>query len=139
MNLLALFPGLKSGATIQALQTKGLLETLAEPNLLARNGHEASFLAGGMFPYPVVQGTSSGVGGSVTIQFQQYGIRLNFIPTVTPQGTIRLQVAPEVSALDYTHAVTISGFEVPGITSRKSEYRSRIAGWAKLCTRRPVR
>ncbi len=119
LNLLALFPGLKSGATIQALQTKGLLETLAEPNLLARNGHEASFLAGGMFPYPVVQGTSSGVGGSVTIQFQQYGIRLNFIPTVTPQGTIRLQVAPEVSALDYTHAVTISGFEVPGITSRR--------------------
>jgi pilus assembly protein CpaC len=119
LNLLAYFPGLKSGATIEALETKGLLETLAEPNLLARNGHEASFLAGGEFPYPVVQGSSGGVGGAVTIQFQQYGIRLSFIPTITPQGTIRLQVAPEVSALDYTHEVTISGFTVPGLTDRK--------------------
>ena len=119
LNILAFFPGLKSGADIQALQTKGLVELLAEPNLLARNGHEASFLAGGEFPYPVVQGASGGVGGAVTIQFKEYGIRLNFIPTITPQGTIRLQVAPEVSALDYTDEVTISGFEVPGITSRR--------------------
>lgn len=119
LNLLAFFPGLKSGATIQALETKGLLETLAEPNLLAKNGHAASFLAGGEFPYPVVQGSSGGVGGAVTIQFKEYGIRLNFIPTMTPQGTIRLQVAPEVSALDYTHEVTISGFTVPGLTNRK--------------------
>jgi pilus assembly protein CpaC len=119
LNLLAFFPGLKSGADIQANITKSLAEVLAEPNLLTKNGHEASFLAGGEFPYPVVQGTSSGVGGAVTIQFKEYGIRLTFIPTVTPQGTIRLQVAPEVSALDYTHEVTISGFEVPGITTRK--------------------
>jgi pilus assembly protein CpaC len=119
LNLLAFFPGLKSGATIEALEIKGLLETLAEPNLLAKNGHEASFLAGGEFPYPVVQGASGGVGGSVTIQFKEYGIRLNFIPTITPQGSIRLQVAPEVSALDYTHEVTISGFTVPGLTNRK--------------------
>jgi pilus assembly protein CpaC len=94
-------------------------ETLAEPNLLSKNGHEASFLAGGEFPYPVVQGTAGGVGGAVTIQFKEYGIRLNFIPTITPQGSIRLQVAPEVSALDYTHEVTISGFTVPGLTNRK--------------------
>jgi pilus assembly protein CpaC len=119
LNLLAFFPGLKSGATIEALETKGLLETLAEPNLLAKNGHEASFLAGGEFPYPVVQGTSGGVGGAVTIQFKEYGIRLTFIPTITPQGSIRLQVAPEVSQLDYTHEVTISGFTVPGLTDRK--------------------
>jgi pilus assembly protein CpaC len=118
LNLLAFFPGLKSGANIEALETRNLLETLAEPNLLAKNGHEASFLAGGEFPYPVVQGTSSGVGGAVTIQFKEYGIRLSFIPTITPQGTIRLQVSPEVSALDYTHEVTISGFTVPGITDR---------------------
>jgi len=119
LNISAFFPGIKSGADIQASQTKGLVELLAEPNLLARNGHEASFLAGGEFPYPVVQGTSSGVGGAVSIQFKEYGVRLNFIPTITPQGTIRLQVAPEVSALDYTDEVTISGFEVPGITTRK--------------------
>jgi pilus assembly protein CpaC len=119
LNLLALFPGLKSGASIAALENRGLLETLAEPNLLTRNGHQASFLAGGEFPYPVVQGTSSGVGGAVSIEFKEYGIRLNFIPTVEPQGTIRLQVAPEVSALDYTDEVEISGFEVPGISTRK--------------------
>ncbi len=119
LNLLAFFPGLKSGANIEAIEIKGLVETLAEPNVMAENGKEASFLAGGEFPYPVVQGTSSGVGGSVSIQFKEYGVRLNFIPTITPQGTIRLQVAPEVSALDYTNEVTISGFEVPGITTRK--------------------
>jgi pilus assembly protein CpaC len=119
LNLLAFFPGLKSGSNIQAIQIKGLVETLAEPNLLARNGHEASFLAGGEFPYPVVQGTSSGVGGAVSIEFKEYGIRLNFIPTITPQGTIRLQVAPEVSALDYSNEITISGFTVPGLTDRK--------------------
>jgi len=119
LNLIALFPGLKSGATLENLETRGLVEVLAEPNLMAKNGHQASFLVGGEFPYPVVQGTSSGVGGAVTIQFQEYGIRLSFIPTITPQGTIRLQVAPEVSALDYTDEVEISGFEVPGITDRK--------------------
>ncbi len=119
LNLLAFFPGLKSGASIEASQIRSLSEVLAEPNLLTKNGHEASFLAGGEFPYPVVQGSSGGVGGAVTIQFKEYGIRLNFIPTITPQGTIRLQVAPEVSALDYSDEVTISGFEVPGITTRK--------------------
>ena len=93
-----------SGATIQALQTKGVVEVLAEPNLLAVNGKEASFLAGGEYPYPVVQGTSGGAG-AVTIEFKEYGIRLNFIPTITPRGTIRLQVAPEVSSLDFTNAV----------------------------------
>ncbi len=118
LNLLAFVPGVDLGATIQALETKGLVETLAEPNLLATNGHEASFLAGGEFPYPVVQGTSSG-STAVTIEFKEYGIRLNFIPTITPRETIRLQVAPEVSSLDTTNEVDISGFEVPGITTRR--------------------
>lgn len=117
LNLLAFFPGLKSGADIQALETKGVVEVLAEPNLLAANGKEASFLAGGEYPYPVAQGTGGSV--TVTIQFKEYGIRLNFIPTITPRGTIRLQVAPEVSSLDFSNAVTLSGFEVPAITSRK--------------------
>ena len=105
------------GATLQALETQGVVQDLAEPNLLAANGKQASFLAGGEFPYPVVQGTSSG-STAVTIEFKEYGIRLNFIPTITPRGTIRLQVAPEVSALDYTNEVQISGFTVPGITTR---------------------
>ena len=117
-NIFAYFPGLNVGADIHALEEKGVVEVLAEPNVLATNGKEASFLAGGEFPYPVVSGTSGGTA-AVSIEFKDYGIRLNFIPTITPRGTIRLQVAPEVSALDYTNEVEISGFEVPGITSQK--------------------
>ncbi len=119
LNLLAFFPGLSSGATIQALQTEGVVEVLAEPNIIAMDGREASFLAGGEYPYPVVQGTSAGGAGAVTIEFKEYGVRLNFIPTIMPDGSIRLQVAPEVSALDFTNAVEISGFNVPAITTRK--------------------
>ncbi len=118
LNIMAFFPGLNAGATIQALEQKGVVQVLAEPNLLAADGKEASFLAGGEYPYPVVQGTAVGGQTAVTIEFKQYGILLNFIPTVTPQGTIRLQVAPQVSALDYTNEVDISGFVVPGITER---------------------
>lgn len=119
-NLMVYFPGLSGvGATIKALEQKGVVQVLAEPNVLASDGKEASFLAGGEYPYPVVQGGSGGSGSSVTIEFKQYGVRLNFIPTITPRGTIRLQVAPEVSALDFTNAVEISGFNVPAITSRK--------------------
>ncbi len=118
LNLLAFFPGLSTGADIEAMEQKGIVEVLAEPNVMATNGKEASFLAGGEFPYPVVSGTSGGTA-AVSIEFKEYGIRLNFIPTITPRGTIHLQVAPEVSSLDYTHEVEISGFEVPGITSRK--------------------
>jgi pilus assembly protein CpaC len=118
-NFLAYFPGLNAGASIQALETDGVVEVLAEPNIVAMDGKEASFLAGGEYPYPVVQGTSAGGAGAVTIEFKEYGIRLNFIPTITPSGSIRLQVAPEVSALDFTNAVEISGFNVPAITTRK--------------------
>ncbi len=117
-SIFAFFPGLNVGADIHALITKNIVQVLAEPNLLATDGKEASFLAGGEFPYPVVSGTSGGTA-AVSIEFKEYGIRLNFIPTITPRGTIRLQVAPEVSALDYTNEVEISGFEVPGLTTRR--------------------
>lgn len=117
LNLFGFLPGLNVGGTLEALQTKGVVQVLAEPNLLATNGKEASFLAGGEFPYPVVSGTSGGTA-AVSIEFKEYGIRLSFIPTITPRGTIRLQVAPEVSALDYTNEVQISGFTVPGLTDR---------------------
>jgi pilus assembly protein CpaC len=129
-NLLNLFffrPDLNIGATIQALQTRGVVEVLAEPNVLAENGKQASFLAGGEFPYPVVQGGNTGGTTAVTIQFQQFGVRLNFIPTVTPRGTIRLQVAPEVSSLDYSNGVTISGFTVPGIDVRNVNTEVELA------------
>ncbi|MGD0903326.1 MAG: BON domain-containing protein, partial [Terracidiphilus sp.] len=105
-------------ATVEALEARGVVETLAEPNVLAVNGKEASFLAGGEYPYPMAQASAGGVA-TITIMFKEYGIRLDFIPTLTPRGTIRLQVAPEVSALDFTNAVEISGFEIPAITSRK--------------------
>lgn len=118
LNLFAFLPGLNLGATLEALESRGIAETLAEPNIVASNGKQASFLAGGEFPIPIAQGTSGG-SGAITIQFKEFGIRLTFIPTITPRGTIRLQVAPEVSALDYTHAVEIAGAEVPALTSRK--------------------
>jgi pilus assembly protein CpaC len=118
LNLFAFLPGLNLGATLEALESRGIAETLAEPNIIASNGKQASFLAGGEFPIPVAQGTSGG-SGAITISFKEFGIRLNFIPTITPRGTIRLQVAPEVSALDYAHAVEIGGAEVPALTSRK--------------------
>jgi pilus assembly protein CpaC len=115
------------GASITALNTKGVTEDLAEPNILAVNGKEASFLAGGEYPYPVVQGGSGGSGASISIMFKEYGVRLNFIPTITPRGTIRLQVAPEVSALDFTNEVEVSGFDVPAITTRKMNTEVELA------------
>lgn len=119
LNLFAFYPGINLGATIKALENRGLAETLAEPNLLAANGKQASFLAGGEYPYPIVQGSSGGVSGGISITFKQYGVRLSFLPTITPRGTIKLQVAPEVSALDFANAVTLSGFTVPAITVRR--------------------
>ena len=126
-NLFAFFPGLNVGATITALQTEGVAQVLAEPNLLAMDGHQASFLAGGQYPYPMVQGTSAGGAGAVTIAFKEYGVRLNFIPTITPRNTIRLQVAPEVSTLDFANAVTLSGFTVPAITTRRINTEVELA------------
>ena len=127
-NLFAAFPGLSNfGATMQALESKGVVEVLAEPNLLATNGKQASFLAGGEYPYPIVQGGSGGSGSSVSIMFKEYGVRLNFIPTITPRGTIRLQVAPEVSSLDFTNAIEVSGFNVPAIATRKVKTEVELA------------
>lgn len=127
LNFLALFPGLNGGASIQALESKGVVEVLSEPNLLAQDGREASFLAGGEYPYPVVQGGGAGTPATVTIQFKEYGIRLNFIPTITARGSIRLQVAPEVSSLDFTNAVEIGGFDVPAINVRKVNTEVELA------------
>lgn len=119
LNLFVFRPDLNLGATIEALEAKGIVQVLAEPNVLTVNGKQGSILAGGQFPYPVIQGTGGGAGGAVTIQFKEFGVRLNFIPTITPRGTIRLQVAPEVSSLDFANGVTISGFTVPGLDVRR--------------------
>jgi pilus assembly protein CpaC len=127
LNLFAFLPGLNLGATLEALEGNQIAEVLAQPNIVAANGKEASFLAGGQFPYPTVQGAGAGGIGAVTIQFQEYGVRLNFIPTITPRGTIRLQVAPEVSTLDFTNGIELGGFDVPGIDVRKVNTEVELA------------
>ena len=107
------------GAVVKALSNKGLFQSLAEPNLIATNGKEASFLAGGEYPYPVVQ---SGSGtNSVTITFKEFGVRLSFTPTVLGGDLIHLKVKPEVSSLDFANAVTIDGFRVPALSTRRTE------------------
>ena len=142
LNLFAFFPGLNLGATIQALEQRGIVELLAEPNVMAVNGKEASFLAGGVVPYPVAQ-ASSGGQSAITIMFKEYGIRLNFIPTLTPRGTIRLQVAPEVSALDYAPRRRNQRRNVPPLPAAKSRPRSNWvtvkASWLADCWTRQNR
>lgn len=120
-NLLNIFyfnPHLNLGAVLQDLATHNVLQILAEPNLLTMNGKSASFLAGGEFPFPTIQGGASGVG-QITIQFKEFGVRLNFLPVITPRGTIRLTVTPEVSSLDYANGLSISGYTVPGLATRR--------------------
>src|SRR6202030_1064809 len=101
LNIFIFRPDIDLAATIKALQSNNILEILAEPNLMTQSGKEASFLAGGEFPYPVVQ-HSTGVS-AITIQFKEFGIRLNFTPTLSPDGIIHLKVKPEVSSLDFSN------------------------------------
>jgi pilus assembly protein CpaC len=117
LNVFLFRPDINLLATIRALQARNALEMLAEPNVMAIDGKQASFVAGGEFPFPTLQG-GAGVG-AVTIQFREFGVRLNFLPNITPRGTIRLQVAPEVSSLDFAHAVTFQGFTIPALTTRR--------------------
>ena len=117
LNIFLFRPDLNLGTTIRALQQQNVLQILAEPNVMAVNGTQSSFLAGGEFPYPVVQ---AGATNAVTVQFKEFGIRLDFTPRVMPNGTIRLKVSPEVSALDFANGLTVSGFLVPALTSRKA-------------------
>lgn len=117
LSVLLFRKDLNLAASIKALEGKNLLETLAEPNLLAINGKEASFLSGGEFPFPMVQ---PGLGGNtVTISFREFGIRIKFLPRITPRGTIQLQVAPEVSSLDFGNAVIFSGTTIPAMSTRR--------------------
>ena len=119
LNIFVFRPDIDLGATIRALKQRNLLQILAEPNLLTQTGKEATFLAGGEFPFPVVQGGTNFT--SVTIQFKEFGVRLTFTPTLTVDGTIHLKVRPEVSALDFANAVSLSGFLVPALSTRRVE------------------
>jgi pilus assembly protein CpaC len=120
LNLFYYNNSLGVGGAIQALINKQILQILAEPTITAVSGQTASFLSGGEFPFPVIQGASSGFT-SVTIQFRPYGVKLDFTPNVLPDGTIQLKVAPEVSALDYTNAVVISGYTIPALSTRRAQ------------------
>jgi pilus assembly protein CpaC len=122
----ALFRFNSGGATwtafIDALKEDGLVKILAEPTLLALSGQTASFLAGGEFPIPVPQGLQQ-----VTIQFKEFGVRLFFTPTVLSDGRISMKVSPEVSNLDPRTAITITGFQVPGLITRRATTTVELA------------
>ena len=123
-SAITLFGGLtghNAMAFVQALAENQYLRILAEPTLVALSGEEASFLAGGEFPIPVVQGGSASGSTSISIIYKKFGIRLNFRPLVLGEGRIRLRVEPEVSELTDTGAVVIEGFRIPGIITRRSK------------------
>ncbi len=117
LNVFAFRPDLNLAVLIRALQSRNLLEILAEPNLITSNGREATFLAGGEFPFPVVQG--GGNAGAVTVQFREFGVRVSFTPVLTPYNTVKMHVRPEVSSLDFANSLVISGFTVPAISTRR--------------------
>lgn len=107
------------GVAIRALQSRGLFQSLAEPNLVAETGKEASFLAGGEFPVPIAQPSSTGT--TVTVMFKEFGIRLNFTPNVVAGDRVRLKVRPEVSSLDFANGVVLQGFRIPALSTRRTE------------------
>ena len=119
LNIFAFLPGLNLASFIRALQTRQLLQILAEPNLVASDGKDASFISGGEFPIPILQGGAA--AGAITIQYREFGIKLDFTPQITERKTIRIHVKPEVSSLDFTNAITLNGFTIPALATRKAE------------------
>jgi len=119
LNLFLYNFGQNAAITLQDLEQKQVLQVLAEPTLTTMSGLPARFLSGGEFPFPVPQGT----GGvtAVTIQFKPYGVKVDFTPTVNADGSIRLKISPEVSTLDYTNSVSIAGFTVPALSTRRAD------------------
>jgi pilus assembly protein CpaC len=118
LRLFLLDGGTQIEAVIRALRSRGLFKTLAEPNLLAVEGEEASFLAGGEFPFPVLQNSQS---DAVTVVWKEFGVRLRFRPVITPAGAIRLRIAPEVSSLDFSTGLRVGGFQIPSLLTRRTE------------------
>ena len=118
LNLFLFSEKFDIGAMVKALQTKGLFQSLAEPNLVAESGKEASFLAGGEFPVPIAQGTGGNV--AISVQYKEFGVRLNFTPTVNG-NRVHLKVRPEVSTLDFANGVLLQGFRIPALSTRRTE------------------
>ena len=125
LNVFAFRPDLNLAGFLEALRTQGVLQVLAEPNLVTSNGKEASFLVGGEIPVPVVQGGAT--SGAVSIIFREFGIRLTFKPEATAHQTIRLHVKPEVSMLDATNGITLAGFQIPALSTRRMETDIELA------------
>lgn len=121
LNVFVFRPDINLGATLKDLQNQNVLQILAEPNLMAMSGQKAQFLAGGELPYPMIQPAGVGGASTVTVSFRPFGVRLEFTGTIEDSGNIRLQVAPEVSSVDFANAVTISGFVLPAISTRRAE------------------
>jgi pilus assembly protein CpaC len=126
MNFLLYNSKLDLGLTIKDLEEKQVLQVLAEPTLTTVSGLTARFLSGGEFPFPVIQPGGTGGAASVTIQFRPYGVKVDFTPTVSPDGIIHLKLSPEVSALDYSNAVNISGYTIPALSTRRAETEVEI-------------
>jgi len=119
LNVFAFRPDLNIGAAIRALETRGLSELLAEPNVVTTSGKQADLLVGGEFPVPIIQGGAT--AAAVTVQFREFGIRIAFLPQFTGRGSIQMHVRPEVSTLDFANAVRLSGFLIPALSTRRVE------------------
>jgi pilus assembly protein CpaC len=119
LNIFAFRPDLNLGVLLKALESRGISQLLAEPNVVTTSGKEADLLIGGEFPVPIIQGGAT--AGAVTIQFREFGIRINFLPEFTARGSIKMHVRPEVSALDFANAVTLQGFLIPALSTRRVE------------------
>jgi pilus assembly protein CpaC len=123
LNLFVFRPDLNIGATIRALQSRNLLQMLAEPNLITIEGKEANFVAGGEFPFPILTATTTGgaISPVLTVQFKPFGVQLGFTPEITPNGAIHLKVKPEVSSIDYSNSTTVQGVLIPALLTRRAQ------------------
>ena len=121
LNLFLFNRQINTSAMLRVLRTQGAFRELAEPNLIAMDGQQASFLAGGEFPVPVVQNGGSSGGVAMSIEFKEYGVRLNFKPNIIDEDHIRLELEPEVSTIDFANGVKFSGFVIPALRTRRAK------------------
>jgi pilus assembly protein CpaC len=121
LNLFVFNRQINTQAMLRVLRTQGAFRELAEPNLIAMDGQQASFLAGGEFPVPVLQGGGASSGVGMTVEFKEYGVRLNFKPTILDEDHIRLELEPEVSTIDFANGVKFNGFVIPGLRTRRAK------------------
>ncbi|MEK6281038.1 MAG: type II and III secretion system protein family protein [Acidobacteriota bacterium] len=121
LNLFVFNRQINTAAMLRVLRTQGAFRELAEPNLIAMDGQEASFLAGGEFPVPVVQAGGSSNSVAMSVMFKEYGVRLNFKPTIIDEDHIRLELEPEVSTIDFANGVKLSGFVIPALKTRRAK------------------